>query len=196
MTCKDFENIVSDYLENSLPEEKQKETKHHLGLCPACRRMMEGVSWVMTECEAFPAFTPPAHLKRNILEKTTLKNPWWKTTKTIAILLEWRKIPLAYALSFVIMIFMTVNILWNVSDLLKGANKQMHQLYSSGVKFYYETEKFKEEMTTLKEDFPNRIDSGIVKSIDWIKNKMKKDGKKEDEKGKANERPNSYYFSA
>ncbi len=196
MTCKDFEEILSDYLENALPEDIQRAAKQHMAHCRLCRRLMEDVSWAMNQCEGFPALHPPAHLKTTILERTTLRKSWWNVSELFPFILEWKKTPLAYALSTVVLILLVVSLLFNATSLLKGVNKQMHQLYSSGVKIYYETEKLKEEFSALKEDFPNQIDSGIVKSIDWIKNKMQKEEKKEEEKGKIRDLPNKNDFLA
>ncbi len=194
MICKDFENILSNYLEKNLSEEERCEARLHLAACRPCRRLLEDVSWVRTQCEEFPALNPPVHLKRKILESTTFQKQQWKTSEILLIPIAWKKAPFAYALSFVIMIVLIASLLFNAPDLLKGANKQMHQLYSSGVKFYYETEKLREDLAVLKEDLPNRIDSGIARSIDWIKNKIKKEEKKDDDREKAREMQDTYYF--
>lgn len=196
MTCKDFEDILSDYLENALPESIKAAAKQHLAGCHACRRMLEDVSWVISQCEGFPALIPPAQLNACILEKTSLRKTWWDASGMFPLLSSWKKTPFAYSLSFAILILLAVSVLFNAMSLFKGANKQIHQLYSSGVKIYYETEKLKEEFSALKEDFPNRIDSGIVKSIDWIKDKMQKEEKKEEKKKEAKDVPYSDCFLA
>jgi hypothetical protein len=196
MICKDFEEILSDYLEKTLPEEKQKAAKQHLALCHPCRRMMEDVSWTINQCKEFPALHPPPHLKTAILEKTSLRKPLGHASEIFPFILEWKKTPFAYALSTIVLVLLVVSLLFNTTNLLKGVNKQIHQLYSSGVKLYYETEKFTEEFSALKEDFPNQIDSGIVKSINWIKKKMQKEEKKEEEKGKTRDLPSGHDFLA
>lgn len=196
MICRNFEEILSDYLENALPEKTKEAAKQHLAGCHACRRLLEDVSWVISQCEGFPALAPPSRLKTNIMEKTSLRKTWWNASSMYPFLSSWRKTPFAYSLSFAILILLAVSLLFNAMSLFKGANRQIHQLYSSGVKIYYETEKLKEEFSALKEDFPDRIDSGIVKSIDWIKNKMQKEGEKEEEKKEAKDVPFSDCFLA
>lgn len=189
MICRNFEEILSDYLDQSLSQERQRAAKEHLALCHICRRMVEDVSWTINQCENLPALHPHARLRTAILQGTSLRKPWWHASEIFPIIPKWKKTPFAYALSAVVLILLVVSLLFNTTHLIKGVNKQIHQLYSSGVKLYYETEKFTEEFSALKEDFPNQIDSGIVKSIDWIKKKMQEEKKSEQEKEKARDLP-------
>jgi anti-sigma factor RsiW len=35
-SCKDVNQLLTDYLENKLPEDVRKQTEYHLSLCPNC----------------------------------------------------------------------------------------------------------------------------------------------------------------
>ncbi len=41
MTCKELVDLITDYLEGALPEDKRARFENHLGLCAGCRNYLE-----------------------------------------------------------------------------------------------------------------------------------------------------------
>ena len=182
MNCVDLENILSDYIEKILPTESVRSIEEHLKICPACRQLVEEVSWIVEKCGDFPVIDPPEELEGRILARTA---PTKRARALVNLILHPRtsiQLSPTYALSASIMILLIIGAIINLPGIAKNLNRYTHQAYSIGLKYYYGTEKIKEEISTMKEDFPSKLDTGVAKSIGWIKNKMKKEEKKDGEK--------------
>ncbi|MEW5806346.1 MAG: zf-HC2 domain-containing protein [Acidobacteriota bacterium] len=183
MTCQDIENILSDYLEDNLSQGEREGVRVHLASCHPCRKMVEEVSWLVESCGQFPVIEPPELLKGKILERTSRARSGWNFLQTFFPARELQRLSPVYFFATAIMIFLIVGVILNAYGIVKRINRYTHQAYSTGVRIYYHAEELKEDISNLKEDFPNSIDKGFVMGVDWIKDKMDTE-EKEEKKGK------------
>jgi hypothetical protein len=70
LKCTDFEEHLSDYIEQSLSENDRIALEMHLHSCPSCSELLSGMKLVMAVGRDFPVHTPPAWLATRIVANT------------------------------------------------------------------------------------------------------------------------------
>jgi hypothetical protein len=69
MTCAEFEILLCDYVDGTLPAEGKTALESHLSGCTACKQLMEDVVGVTAFFERVPQAEPPAELMTRILHQ-------------------------------------------------------------------------------------------------------------------------------
>jgi predicted anti-sigma-YlaC factor YlaD len=70
MTCQHYEELASDYLENTLTANDRRAMDTHLQSCSACSELLAGISEVMAAAKVFPVYESPAWLASRIVANT------------------------------------------------------------------------------------------------------------------------------
>lgn len=70
MKCRDFETLLCDYLDGSLPIERRRETEDHARTCPDCAAALRDADFAAAFLKRAPAVEPPAELLADILHET------------------------------------------------------------------------------------------------------------------------------
>jgi len=81
MTCADFEILLCDYLDGTLPELRRRELEEHMAACAACAEMAREVNASLAFIEKAAVAEPPAELLTRILHDVPgvvagTRRPW------------------------------------------------------------------------------------------------------------------------
>ena len=60
LKCADFEEKLSDYIEQSLGKDDRTSVEMHLHSCQSCGELVSGMMQVIAAGRDFPVHTPPA----------------------------------------------------------------------------------------------------------------------------------------
>jgi hypothetical protein len=71
MECLKIEELLSEYLERSLPPEDMSRVAEHLHECNACSVLLEEMRSVLAACKGFPRLEPDIELVEKILLRTS-----------------------------------------------------------------------------------------------------------------------------
>ncbi len=69
MTCKDFVEIITDYLEGTMPLLLRIRFHLHLGLCLGCRRYLHQMKQTIRTLGKLPEQPPPAAVREELLRR-------------------------------------------------------------------------------------------------------------------------------
>lgn len=75
LKCTDFEEKLSDYIEQSLAENDRIAVEIHLQSCASCTELVSGIKQVMAIGRNFPVHTPPVWLATRIVANTPPPRP-------------------------------------------------------------------------------------------------------------------------
>src|SRR6266511_1828247 len=70
MLCNDFEDRLTDYLDDVLEADMHKTFAEHALRCPVCHETLSEVKNTMQACQAAGGFEPPRELEARILLST------------------------------------------------------------------------------------------------------------------------------
>ena len=70
MNCVKLEELLSDYLENTLSIDNRRLVDTHLQSCPACSDLLAGMAEVVAWGKSFPVFEAPSWLATRIVANT------------------------------------------------------------------------------------------------------------------------------
>jgi hypothetical protein len=164
MNCQRSRELLSDYIEETLPPPVLTELQAHLETCHECRALTESLREVVAALAAFREPEPPSDLTERILERTrpvlraaqgrrldraAAPSFWWSATNWLAA---------AAVLAGVLV--------WRPPEFVAGASRHVsqtaYQAYSFGVRTYHRTERWLEELNVLRMTvgvaFENRLD--------------------------------------
>ncbi len=178
MNCKEIRDNISDYIEKRCLNEVRRAIDNHCIVCPACRKIFEDVSWTIEQCGEFPSIEPSPDLMQRILDTTIHTRTQPNFANTIFRFSLFKRFSPAYVFATAVMILLFAGVIMNFPGLLRNVNRYTHQAYSICLKYYYGTEKIKERISTIRENFPGDLDTGAAKSIGWLKSKIKKEEEK------------------
>jgi len=83
MNCNKVEELLSDYLENTLSLDNRRLVDAHLQSCAACSELLAGISEVITLGKSFPVYEAPAWLATRIVANTPrVSHESWLDTLT------------------------------------------------------------------------------------------------------------------
>ncbi|MGH9412799.1 MAG: zf-HC2 domain-containing protein [Terriglobales bacterium] len=68
--CAQFEGVLSEYREGTLPDALAALARQHVSQCSACTALVASIAEAQAHLAALPALDPPAHLLARILEQT------------------------------------------------------------------------------------------------------------------------------
>ncbi len=79
MMCREFEDRLTDYLDDSLPPRAQRFCAQHALRCPACRELLSAVKTILLECRTCLPPSPSASLEERVLHHTARLAPNTRT---------------------------------------------------------------------------------------------------------------------
>lgn len=174
MNCRRSRELLSDSIERSLAPPLVRELEAHLGACRECAALARSLAEVVAALASVRAPEPPEDLVERVLDRT---RPVLRASRDAASSAMAPEEPLAA-------FFGRGSFWWNASSWLAGAailaavllwrppeflagfarnvSKTAHQTYSFGVRTYYRTERWVEELNVLRMTvgvaFEDRID--------------------------------------
>ena len=96
MHCDQFEELLSEYMDGSLPQALKRNMDAHRGGCPACTKLVSDMQLIYTAMENMPALDTPPWMHERIMARVEAEsatqnkrsywsNPWsWVGTVTAA----------------------------------------------------------------------------------------------------------------
>ncbi|MEA3500132.1 MAG: zf-HC2 domain-containing protein [Candidatus Marinimicrobia bacterium] len=69
MKCYSFENIISDYLDNSISHSMKIEAEKHLNECPNCRAKLNDMEQILESLHSLPKLKTSANFNEKLMEK-------------------------------------------------------------------------------------------------------------------------------
>jgi anti-sigma factor RsiW len=69
MTCEDFDSLLCDYIDGTLPAEKKQVAEVHIGTCPPCALLVRDSRFVLTLASHAADIEPPRELVTRILNQ-------------------------------------------------------------------------------------------------------------------------------
>ncbi len=78
MTCNEYQELLSAYLDRELPEADQKEVSAHVDRCAACKAEMNALLAIKEQLRSQSLPSIPADLIAQIEAQTILAPRWWE----------------------------------------------------------------------------------------------------------------------
>lgn len=164
MNCRRHQELLSDYLEETLSPPLRREAENHLRTCEDCRNLAESLKEVLSLFGSFQTPEPPSNLTELILERT---RPALLSARKASADLEtdssfWRSFGSGLAAAAVL----ATVLLFRPPEFLAGWSRSVsqtaHQSYSLGVRTYHRTARWIEDLNVLRMTvgvaFENRLD--------------------------------------
>lgn len=164
MNCRRHQELLSDYLEETLSPPLRREAENHLRTCEDCRNLAESLKEVLSLFGSFQTPEPPSNLTDLILERT---RPALLSARKASADLEtdssfWRSFGSGLAAAAVL----ATVLLFRPPEFLAGWSRSVsqtaHQSYSLGVRTYHRTARWIEDLNVLRMTvgvaFENRLD--------------------------------------
>ena len=164
MNCRRHQELLSDYLEETLPPPLRREVENHVRTCEDCRNLAESLKEVLSLFGSVQTPEPPSNLTELILERT---RPALLAAREGSADLEsesslWRSFGSGLAAAAVL----AMVLLFRPPEFLAGWSRSVsqtaHQGYSLGVRTYHRTARWIEDLNVLRMTvgvaFENRLD--------------------------------------
>ena len=164
MNCRRHQELLSDYLEETLSPPLRREAENHLRTCEDCRNLAESLKEVLSLFGSFQTPEPPSNLTELILERT---RPALLSARKASADLEtdssfWRSFGSGLAAAAVL----ATVLLFRPPEFLAGWSRSVsqtaHQSYSLGIRTYHRTARWIEDLNVLRMTvgvaFENRLD--------------------------------------
>ncbi len=164
MNCRRHQELLSDYVENTLPPPLRREVENHVRTCEPCRNLAQSLNEVLSLFGGLQTPEPPSNLTELILERT---RPALLAAREASADLEteaslWRSFGSGLAAAAVL----AMVLLFRPPELLAGWSRAVsqtaHQGYSLGVRTYHRTARWIEDLNVLRMTvgvaFENRLD--------------------------------------
>ena len=149
MNCKEFEKLLSIYLENSISDENRVKIEMHLRSCSLCRELLNSLKEIKETLSEFPKLKVKEELIQKILNNTLPKR------REIFLFPHLQPI-FAYLVAFLILIFSYLFIP-NKNKIFIEVNKHLHLAYSQVEKLLVKGESFKEHLIGYKENLEEKL---------------------------------------
>jgi len=164
VNCRRHQELLSDYLEETLPPPLRREVENHVRTCEDCRNLAESLKEVLSLFGSVQTPEPPSNLTELILERT---RPALLAAREGSADLEsesslWRSFGSGLAAAAVL----AMVLLFRPPEFLAGWSRSVsqtaHQGYSLGVRTYHRTARWIEDLNVLRMTvgvaFENRLD--------------------------------------
>jgi len=164
VNCRRHQELLSDYLEETLSPPLRREVENHVRACDECRDLAESLKEVLSLFGSFQIPEPPSNLTELILERTRpalaaarVASPDLETDSSF-----WRSFGSGLAAAAVL----AMVLLFRPPEFLAGWSRSVsqtaHQGYSLGVRTYHRTARWMEDLNVLRMTvgvaFENRLD--------------------------------------
>jgi len=164
VNCRRHQELLSDYLEETLSPPLRREAENHLRTCEDCRNLAESLKEVLSLFGSFQTPEPPSNLTELILERT---RPALLSARKASADHEtdssfWRSFGSGLAAAAVL----ATVLLFRPPEFLAGWSRSVsqtaHQSYSLGIRTYHRTARWIEDLNVLRMTvgvaFENRLD--------------------------------------
>jgi Putative zinc-finger len=197
VNCRRSQELMSDFVEQTLAPPLDRELRTHLASCVECRDLIEALRDVVASLRSFAAPEPSGQLTEKILERTrplriaarqaVEEDPFSGPT-------FWRTASGWLAAAAVL----ATVLLWHPPELVEGWSRRVsqtaHQAYSFGVRGYHRGERFVDELNVLRMTvevaFENRIDR-INERLRDLEEARRKSGGQDDDTSRSGLTPES-----
>jgi anti-sigma factor RsiW len=163
-----MQSLLSDYLEESLPNDVRQELESHLRECDDCDRLAEGLRATLRDLRAFPRLEVPPNFMARVLEKTLRGNrapaPW-------EALVSWLGLPRlspAAAAALLVLPFVFMAGTRDGQQMTREASMAVHQTYSNAVRLYYRRGDLRETAVAVGRKVPGQLEE----TVDWIRKRI------------------------
>jgi anti-sigma factor RsiW len=68
MSCRDLVELVTEYLEGTLPPAERERFEEHLGVCPPCKMYLDQLRQTVRACGGLPRETISDDARRALLD--------------------------------------------------------------------------------------------------------------------------------
>lgn len=164
MSCRRQQELLSDYLEETLSPLLSRELENHLRNCEECRTLSESLKEVLSLFGTFQSPEPPSNLTTLILERT---RPALLAARRSGAAFEtdasfWRSFGSGLAAAAVLAAVLLFRPPEFLSGWSRSVSQRAHQGYSLGVRTYHRTARWIEDLNVLRMTvgvaFENRLD--------------------------------------
>ena len=164
MNCRRHQELLSDYLEETLPPPLRREVENHVRTCEDCRNLAESLKEVLSLFGSVQTPEPPSNLTELILERT---RPALLAARVGSAHLEtdssFRR---SFGSGLAAAAVLAAVLLFRPPEFLAGWSRSVsqtaHQSYSLGVRTYHRTARWIEDLNVLRMTvgvaFENRLD--------------------------------------
>lgn len=181
MKCKDFEENLTFYIENELPDELKKAFEEHLHECFKCRELLNSLIEIKDVLSNFPEFEINESLIQNILKKTKYKRK----------ILFIPYLEPVFAILAALFIVISLLLISKPQKIYTEMEKQLHLIYGEIKEMQVKGESLKGKIMGYKE---NLFESFKEKNFLLFKFKFLKENPKMEEKNGGKE-DNSIFSS-
>jgi hypothetical protein len=172
VNCRRIQELLSDYIEETLPPPLKREVEVHLASCVECRELTRSLREVVGLFASFEAPEPPVDLSERILERTRTALLASRTAASRMAQMAkiessadssfWRSLGAGLAAAAVLASVLVLR----PPELLEGWSRHVsqtaHRGYSFGVRTYHRTARWLEDLNVLRITvgvaFENRLD--------------------------------------
>jgi Putative zinc-finger len=164
MNCRRNQELLSDYLEDTLSPVLKRELEGHLGACDECRGLAESMKEVLSILSGFQEPEPKANLGALILART---RPALVAAREARSTVDaepsfWRSFGSGLAAAAVLAAVLVFRPPEFLEDWSRTVSRSAHQGYSFGVRTYHRTARWIEDLNALRMTvgvaFENRLD--------------------------------------
>ena len=164
MNCRRNQELLSDYLEETLSPLLRREVEDHLRSCGECRGLAESMKQVLSLFSSLKEPEPPSNLEELILART---RPALLASRKARLALEseptfWRSFGSGLAAAAVLAMVLVFRPPEFLAGWSRSVSQSAHQGYSLGVRTYHRTARWIEDLNALRMTvgvaFENRLD--------------------------------------
>jgi hypothetical protein len=171
MDCPRIEELLSEYLESSLPDHEMIQAAAHIENCPSCSALFNEMHSIIEQCSNYPVIEMDPSLLEKILLQTSAR-PKSRSPKDL-----WTHYPLKYffvsrfavgtalaALFVVLMINLATPRItprasgWSPSELFGSMNRRVQQIYGKGLRAYNRKTQLEDQLTYLKSSMFGKLE--------------------------------------
>ncbi len=152
MSCRQHQELLSDYLEETLSPPLRRGVELHLRTCDECRGLAESLKEVVTLLGAFEPPEPPANLTGLVLERT---RPALLAAQETGVAVEtdasfWRSFGAGLAAAAVLAAVLVFRPPEFLAGWTRSVSQTAHQGYSLGVRTVHRTARWIEDLNVLR----------------------------------------------
>ncbi|MGH9320390.1 MAG: anti-sigma factor family protein [Vicinamibacteria bacterium] len=166
MNCRGYEDLMSDYIEETLSPPLRRDLAAHLDACASCRALLATLEEVIAILGSYREPAAPRNLTELVLERTC---PVRDAARKAATELDvqsgqsfWRSAASAFAAAAVLTTVLIVRPPEILAGWSRSVSQTAHQGYSLGVRTYHRTARWIEDLNVLRMTvgvaFENRLD--------------------------------------
>lgn len=174
MDCSRIEQLLSEYLESSLPAEEAEHLTTHLKSCTSCSALLNEMRKIVSLCESYPVL----ELDPEFTERILLRTSGRPRTRTFKERLEQYfvrplftpRFAVGASLATLFVVFMVPRFSGVVSSLspqamLRLLDRGVSQLYGEGLKAYEAKNEWQEQFNRIKNNTWNGLRS-VMEQMD------------------------------